>query len=226
HSCYYGENQSEIIDATNIFNPDAVLLGGDIFDDVLDEENAKILVKELAKKYPTYYVSGNHEWWSNKMYDFFDYITSSGCKVLRGNSEYITVGKNKISICGIDDPEVNRYDALYTCWEEQLENLGNGLKADCLNILLSHRPENIDKYAEYDFDIVMSGHAHGGQFRIPFVLNGFCAPGQGFFPEYAGGVYDIKDKKFIVSRGLSDENSRLPRIYNKPELVFVNVNPY
>ncbi len=223
HSCYYGQNQSELFDKIDEYKPDAVLLGGDIFDDILDEENAQILIDRLAGKYKAYYVSGNHEWWSGRMYEFFDYLNSRGVKVLRGESDSIKVGDSVVNICGIDDPEVDRYDPTYTRWEEQLDKAGKTLDSGTLNILLSHHPERIDDYSKYGFDVIVSGHAHGGQFRIPFILNGFYAPDQGFLPEYAGGVYDIDGKKMIVSRGLSRENTWLPRIYNRPELVLVNI---
>ena len=158
------------------------------------------------------------------MYRHFDYLESVGVNVLRGESDCLQIGDTTVNICGIDDPEVDRYDIDYTCWDKQLGKVGKSLKESDINILLSHRPELIDRYMEYDFDIVMSGHAHGGQFRIPLILNGFYAPNQGFLPKYAGGIYEFNGKKFIVSRGLSDENSMLPRIYNRPELVFVNIS--
>lgn len=225
HSCYYGKNQSRIVDKIEEYQPDAVLLGGDVFDDVLDDANACTLVDELAKKYKTYYVSGNHEWWSNRMQDMFDYLTSKGVTALRGDVDILTVGKDTLAIFGIDDPEVNVYDPTFKSWEEQLEKAGQKLEENCFNLLLAHRPEYAEKYFEYGFDAVLSGHAHGGQFRIPFIMNGFYAPNQGLFPKLAGGTYDFDGKKLIVSRGLARESTRLPRVFNKPELVFVNLIP-
>lgn len=224
HSCFYGENQHVLIDEIKSYNPHAVLLGGDIFDDVMDNTNSKILVSRLAEEYRTYYVSGNHEWWSEEMYDFFDYLEACGVTVLRGNSDALKINEDIITISGIDDPEVNRYDDTYTGWEEQLKRVGQGLESESFNVLLTHRPELAEQYFMYDFDVVLSGHAHGGQFRIPFVMNGFYAPNQGFFPELAGGEYDFDKGKLIVSRGLSVENFKLPRIFNRPELVFVTAD--
>lgn len=225
HSCYYGKNQSNILNEVESYQPDAVLLGGDIFDDVLDDANACTLVDELAKKYKTYYVSGNHEWWSNRTQDMFDYLTSKGVTALRGDVDILTVGKDTLAIFGIDDPEVNVYDSTFKSWEEQLEQAGQNLEENCFNLLLAHRPEYVEKYFKYDFDTVLSGHAHGGQFRIPFIMNGFYAPNQGLFPKLAGGIYDFHGKMLIVSRGLARESTRLPRVFNKPELVFVNLIP-
>ena len=223
HSCYYGKNQKKLLNKIEKYQPDVVLLGGDIFDDVLDDNNAKVFVDALAQKYKTYYVSGNHEWWSKRMDNMFDYLTDKGIVVLRGNTDVIKIGENKISVSGIDDPEVNVYDSAYPAWEKQLEEVGEKAEEDIFNLLLSHRTENAEKYFQYDFDAVLSGHAHGGQFGIPFILNGLYAPNQGFFPKLAGGMYDFDGRKLIVSRGLSRESTRIRRIFNRPELVFVNL---
>lgn len=223
HCCLYGENQSELIDAIDSCKPDAVLFGGDIFDDYYVNDNSHILINNITKKYKTYYVSGNHEWWSGKMYEYFEYLQNNGVTVLRGDSDYLTVNDDIVVISGVDDPEVNVYDNLHMSYEAQLKEVGENINSEYYNILLSHRPENVKQYFQYDFDLILSGHAHGGQGRIPLVLNGLYAPNQGFFPEYAGGIYDFDDKSMIVSRGLSRENTELPRIFNRPELVFVSL---
>lgn len=223
HSCYYGKEQSKLLDEIEKYQPHAVLLGGDIFDDVLDDENTYVIIEKLAQKYKTYYVSGNHEWWSKRMYDMFEYLTSLGVNVLRGDSAKLKVKNDTIIIHGIDDSDVDIYDNEYINWEEQLIKVGGSAQQDYFNLLLAHRPEYVKKYFEYDFDAVLSGHAHGGQFRIPFIMNGFYAPNQGLLPKLAGGIYDFEGKKLIVSRGLARESTRLPRVFNRPELVFVNL---
>lgn len=223
HSCNYGKNQNKLLKKIEEYQPDVVLLGGDIFDDVLDDTNSKVFVDAIAQKYKTYYVSGNHEWWSKRMYDMFDYFNDKGVVVLRGNTDDIKIGENIITVSGIDDPQVNVYDTTYTNWEKQLKQAGEGAEENTFNLLLTHRPEFAEKYFEYDFDAVLSGHAHGGQFRIPYLINGVYAPNQGFLPKLAGGIYDFDGRKLIVSRGLSRESTRIPRIFNRPELVFVNL---
>ena len=224
HSCLYGENQSQLLDEIKKYQPDAVFLGGDIFDDVYVNNNGHILVDVLSSEYKTYYVSGNHEWWGNEIYRLFDYLDDAGVFVLRGNNDTLKIGENEIVVSGIDDPDAEMDGSVFKSYEQQLKGLGQSIDNECFNILLSHRPENASQYFSYDFDLVLTGHAHGGQFRIPFVLNGFYAPNQGFFPGLAGGMYDFGKGKLIVSRGLSRENTNLPRIFNRPELVFVSVN--
>ena len=92
-------------------------------------------------------------------------------------------------------------------------------------ILLAHRPEELELYASLGFDLVLTGHAHGGQWRIPGVLNGLYAPDQGLFPRYAGGRYELDGTVMIVSRGLARESTRVPRFYNRPELVMIELKP-
>ena len=223
HSCLYGENQSDLIAAIDSVGPDAVLFGGDIFDDVYVNENSQILIDNLAQKYQLYYVSGNHEWWSKRAYEYFAYLNHAGVTVLRGDSSSLNLNGDHIVISGIDDLDCRKYDSSYPDSEQQLKQIADAHESSDYHILLAHRPENIRQYLTYDFDLVLSGHAHGGQGRIPFILNGLYAPNQGFFPEFAGGLYDFGDQKFIVSRGLSKENTKLPRIFNRPELVFLTL---
>ena len=158
------------------------------------------------------------------MYGYFEYLKNSGVTVLRGNTQSVELNGNKIVVHGIDDPEMMTFSMVFTETQEQLNEVGKNVNPDYYNILLSHRPEYIPEYMEYGFDLTLSGHAHGGQIRIPYLLNGLFAPNQGFFPKFAGGKYDLDGKTAIVSRGLSKENTKLPRIFNPPELVFIIVN--
>ncbi len=157
HCCLYGENQSDLIGEIDDYKPDAVLLAGDIFDDYYVNNNSHILIDNIVQKYKTYYVSGNHEWWSEKMYDYFKYLKSAGVTVLRGESNCIKVNDNTIVISGVDDPEVNLYDTSYKTYEEQLEAVAKNINPEHYNVLLAHRPENAKQYFEYDFDLVLSG---------------------------------------------------------------------
>lgn len=222
HNCGYGKNQQQLLKEIDKEKPDAILLGGDIFDDDYITENAFTLIESLADDYKLYYVSGNHEWWSGDMYELFGYLDSVGVITLRGESDVLEVGDSRITICGIDDPAVIFYDEEYADFDEQLASVGKSLGKG-FNLLLSHRPNHEDMYFDYDFDLVLSGHAHGGQVRIPFLLNGLYAPNQGLFPRVAGGRYDFENGTMIVSRGLSRENTIVPRVFNRPELVFVSI---
>ena len=225
HSCKYGKNQKTLIDAVVKQNPDIVLLGGDIFDDKIPDENTELFLAGIAGKYPCYYVTGNHEYWSHRVDEMLDTLRKYNVTILDGKSETVEVNNQKISISGIDDPDANLYTGKGEGFYAQLDEISQ-IKDDSLfTILLAHRPSYVNKYLDYNFDLVLSGHAHGGQWRIPFLLNGVFAPDEGFFPKYAGGQYDFPNGKMIVSRGLARESTRVPRIFNRPELVIVNLEP-
>lgn len=230
HSCRYGENQKNLIEAVQKQNPDIVLLGGDIFDDKVPHKNAELTVKQLAEKYPCYYVTGNHEYWSREVGAILDIIEGYGIKVLSGKCDTIEVNGQTLNICGVDDPDAEVYLAEGEPIEWQLKRANEAVQeakktlgTEIFSVLLSHRPELYETYQNYEFDLVLSGHAHGGQWRIPGLLNGLFAPDQGLFPEYAGGKYDYPGGTMIVSRGLARESTPVPRIFNRPELVVVEV---
>lgn len=224
HSCAYGPDESRLIDAIDAESPDIVLLGGDIFDDVLLNDNAESLLKGISGRYPCYYVTGNHEYWSNDIDAILKLVQSYDVTILSGTYDLVEVNGQFINICGVTDPDVTKYiDSDYGIYD-QLESLKEVGKNGYYTILLAHRPELIAAYADYDFDLVLSGHAHGGQWRLPGILNGLYAPNQGLFPKYAGGRYEIGDVTMIVSRGLAKETTRVPRIFNRPELVIVNID--
>lgn len=223
HGCKYGKNQKNLIDAIEKENPDVVLLGGDIFDDNVPYKNSTITIKRLAEKYPCYYVTGNHEYWSHDVDNILEIIEECGVNYLSAECKAIEINGQSINICGVDDPDVIYYTNDGIAIEEQLQTVATEITKESFNILLSHRPELAELYQQYEFDLVLSGHAHGGQWRIPGILNGLYAPNQGIFPEYAGGRYDFEHQTMIVSRGLARESTLAPRIFNRPELVIIDV---
>lgn len=220
HSCDYGEGQEELLSQLYPEEPDIVLLGGDIVDDMFSRGSVKELLSVVSKKYPTYYVSGNHEVWSNEIDIIKTMIRDYGIVVLEGDCIPIEIRGQTINLCGIDDPEMGAH-----LFSHQLENCFKTVDKDHFTILLTHRPEVISKYLTYNVDLILAGHAHGGQWRIPGLLNGLYAPNQGLFPKYAGGLYAFEDKTMIVSRGLARETTRVPRIFNRPEIVIVKMKP-
>lgn len=225
HSCKYGREEEKLIAAIEEQKPDMVLLGGDICDDKIPNDNTEALLKGIADSYPCYYVTGNHEYWSNRIDKILDLFQSYGVTVLSGTSDIIKIRSQSLNICGISDPDIIRYTDSPIGAREQLQALEHVPDNGLYTILLAHRPEWIDTYAEYDFDLVLSGHAHGGQWRLPGIINGVFAPDQGMFPKYAGGRYISGDMTMIVSRGLARESTPIPRIFNRPELVVVDLEP-
>ncbi|MBT3318858.1 MAG: metallophosphoesterase [Clostridia bacterium] len=226
HSTYYGENQQDIIAKIKEQNPDIIALVGDIVDDNRSESGAIEFLEGIRGICPTYYVLGNHEVWSGQWEHIKEMVASYGIIVLTNESETITINGIELCIGGVDDPEVFEYST-----DEQIRAMSSdeemldafvSLNHNTYNILLAHRPERFEMYQKYGFDLVLSGHAHGGQVRIPGLINGIMAPDQGLFPKYAGGKYVENSQTMIVSRGFGLDE-RMPRLFNPPEVVVVDI---
>lgn len=220
------DNADDVVAMVASCAPDAVLLVGDLFDDDTQNrptERTLSLMRQLSALYPCYYVSGNHEAWTGEMDALYQQTEEAGVTVLRMSSGVLTVRGQRIALCGIPDP----YEMVFSGapdTEEQLRQALEDVDSADFTVLLAHRPELLTKYAQFPLDLVVSGHAHGGQVRIPGVLNGLYAPNQGWFPKLAGGAYTQDGTTLIVSRGLA-VRTRLPRIFNRPEVVLVRCLP-
>lgn len=223
HGCKYGDKQSELIEQIKAQAPDILVYPGDIYDDKMPHGPSQQLLEQLEGLYPSYYVSGNHEFWSYQAETIKQAIRETGVNVLEGDTVPLTINGQTISISGIDDPFVSQYTPQKGSFNDQLARCFSQVDPADYNIVLSHRPERVARILAGDVDLVLAGHAHGGQWRIPGILNGLYAPDQGLFPKYAGGRYDFNDKSMIVSRGLARESTRIPRFHNRPELVVVEV---
>lgn len=220
------DNADDVVAMVASCAPDAVLLVGDLFDDDTQNrppERTLSLMRQLSAQYPCYYVSGNHEAWTGEMDALYQQTEDAGVTVLRMSSGVLTVCGQRIALCGIPDP----YEMVFSGapdTEEQLRQALEDVDSADFTVLLAHRPELLAKYAQFPLDLVVSGHAHGGQVRIPGVLNGLYAPNQGWFPKLAGGAYTQDGTTLIVSRGLA-VRTWLPRIFNRPEVVLVRCLP-
>lgn len=220
------DNADDVVAMVASCAPDAVLMVGDMFDDDTQNrptERTLSLMRQLSAQYPCYYVSGNHEAWTGEMDALYQQTEEAGVTVLRMSSGVLTVRGQRIALCGIPDP----YEMVYSGapdTEEQLRQALEDVDSADFTVLLAHRPELLAKYAQFPLDLVVSGHTHGGQVRIPGVLNGLYAPNQGWFPKLAGGAYTQDGTTLIVSRGLA-VRTRLPRIFNRPEVVLVRCVP-
>lgn len=220
------DNADDVVAMVASCAPDAVLMVGDMFDDDIANrptERTLSLMRQLSAQYPCYYVSGNHEAWTGEMDALYQQTEEAGVTVLRMSSGVLTVRGQRIALCGIPDP----YEMVFSGapdTEEQIRQALEDVDSADFTVLLAHRPELLAKYAQFPLDLVVSGHAHGGQVRIPGVLNGLYAPNQGWFPKMAGGAYTQDGTTLIVSRGLA-VRTRLPRIFNRPEVVLVRCVP-
>jgi predicted MPP superfamily phosphohydrolase len=219
HSTTYGEKQKKLINKVKSQKPNLIVLSGDILDDYVPNKPVKYLLEGIVNLAPTYYVVGNHEIWSNDLSSKLDLLKAAGVVVLRDQDDLVKINGVNIHIIGLDDPYSNGF--LSDLNKKKL-NLSYDNEPNDLKIMLSHRAELHQIYKGFSPDLSFSGHAHGGQVRIPFLMNGLLAPDQGWFPKYAGGIYVFENYTHIVSRGLSI-NPRLPRVFNRPEIVVVDM---
>lgn len=218
HSCAYGGGQMALYREVAATEPDAVLFAGDIFDDRLPDDNAQVFIAKIAKNCPCFYVSGNHEYWSERVDGMKKWLRDSGVTVLEGECRTLTVKGTTIDICGVDDPTYMEDEQ----WMCQLRRADEQSDPAHIRILLTHRPERAEVYGTFGFDLILAGHAHGGQWLIPFVGRGSYSPDQHFFPKYVDGSYKLANgSEMLVSRGLARESTPLPRLFNPPEILSV-----
>ena len=226
HSCLYGSKQQKLLHAIQKQQPALILFAGDIYDDKYPGINTELLLQGL-RNYTCIYASGNHEYRSQQPLpaEIFQLLRTYGLNILQGKCATVSANGQLLNICGVDDPSVRLYSYYDDSTEQQLAAIGQADANGCFTILLAHRPERIKQYMWYGFDLVLCGHAHGGQWRIPGLMNGLFAPNQGLFPPYAGGRYQFERGQMIVSRGLAKNHPFVPRIFNRPELVIIDLMP-
>lgn len=223
HNARFGEENAKLIEMLSQTEPDIIVLTGDLIDSRnTDVETALDFARQAVEIAPVYYVSGNHESRVTAYMDLKMGLGSAGVIVLENQKVEINRGQEHITLIGIDDPSF-RESYLFGDAAGVAEQVIGDLQeaSDGYTILLSHRPELLDVYVDTEMDLVFSGHAHGGQFRLPFV-GGLVAPNQGFFPEYDAGQFTEEKTTMIVSRGVG--NSIIPvRVNNRSEIVVVTL---
>ncbi len=219
HGNDYGPEGAHLITLLEKEQPDALLLVGDMFSPDGDTTDELAFFRMMSDLAPTCYVPGNHEYWEYDVPALCADIGAAGVHVLDQTCLPLQINGRMVNICGIPDP-VSGVDT-----GDALAHAADAIQLTGYTVLLAHRPELFEQYvAADDFDLVLCGHAHGGQVRIPLLVNGLYAPNQGLFPKYVGGRYDKDGTTMIVSRGLSTQQQwYIPRIFNRPELVLVTI---
>ena len=224
HNAEFGEGNSKLIQLLSQTEPDIIVLTGDLIDSrQTDIEIALAFAREAMKIAPVYFVSGNHEARVIEYEDLKMGLSEAGVNVLENQIVEITREGESITLMGIDDPSFQEsylFGDSEGVAKQAIETLLR--VSDGYTVLLSHRPELFELYVETGMDLVFSGHAHGGQFRLPFI-GGLVAPNQGFFPKYDAGLFSEENTTMIVSRGVG--NSIVPlRFNNRPEIIVVMLN--
>lgn len=213
HNKSFGKEQSRLLERVAAEAPDIIVITGDIVDsNHFDIQPAMAFASGAAKLAPVYYVTGNHEIRGGKWPEVEQALLAAGVVVLDGKTTAISRGGSEIQLIGFGEKEP--MTRLFTDAEIIEKN-------DVLQILLAHHPEHFSNYYACGADVIFSGHAHGGQIRLPFI-GGLFAPNQGLFPAYTAGAYTQGDATMYVSRGLG--NSLFPfRIGNRPEILSVTL---
>lgn len=223
HNAEYGKNNEKLIDILEAESPNIIAITGDLIDsNHTNLEVALSFAQQAVKIAPCYFVTGNHEAWIGSQYEELKTsLQNTGITVLQDEAIELNYGDVCIQLIGLNDPDFSERDRLLS--ESILEvKLSQVNISDGFTILLSHRPEYFNVYQNKNIDLVLSGHAHGGQFRLP-LGGGVIAPGQGLFPKYDAGAYTENGTTMIVSRGVG--NSIIPvRINNPPEIVIIELN--
>lgn len=213
HNTEFGEGQEVLLSKIEKCEPDMIAVTGDLIDsNRTDVDIAMEFIEGAVKLAPVYFVTGNHEVWAQTAYEeLAERMEAAGVVLMDDQVCEIEKGGSRIFLQGVKDAStVIKENASIAADEEP-----------AFAILLAHRPELFDVYVEADVDLVLTGHAHGGQFRIPFI-GGLVAPDQGLFPQYDAGMFVENNTHMIVSRGLG--NSVFPfRVNNRPEIVVVRL---
>ena len=217
HNAQFGNENAMLIRLLKEASPDIIVITGDIVDSThTDMDTAIAFVRDIVEIAPCYYVTGNHEAWLGSDYNELENaLIEEGVIVLHDEAVTLEKEGQAIQMIGVDDPDFS-YIAADKIISAKLEHINITQE---FTIMLSHRPELFDSYVENEIDLVLSGHAHGGQVRIP-LIGGLIAPNQGLFPKYDAGVYSEGNTTMVVSRGIG--NSVIPiRINNRPEIVLI-----
>lgn len=222
HNAVFGEDNKDLLSAIQKESPDIIAITGDLVDsNHTDIAVALDFVRNASQIAPCYYVTGNHEFRLKEQYEQLEAgLIEANVSVLHDDATLLSNGTDSVMLIGLDDPlfterNVAVYESMFKTKLSAIE------RNDEYTILLSHRPELFNAYVASQMDLVLSGHAHGGQFRLPFI-GGLVAPAQGLFPKYDAGLFTEGHTTMVVGRGLGE--SIIPfRFNNQPELVIITL---
>lgn len=218
HGAEFGEDGMELVNKVGSLEPDMIALTGDFVTDEGDLAAVEKLAARLVKLCPVYFVSGNHEFGSGLAVKVRNILERAGVKYL--SNEYLTInrGDDEILLGGVEDP-LAYADMLSP---DELAQKMNDAAPDAFKILLGHRNYWMTEYPELPVDLIFCGHAHGGLIRIPGV-GGLIGTDRRLFPDFDAGQFNNGRYTLIVSRGLGN-SVPIPRIFNRPEIVCVELS--
>ncbi len=207
HDAVFGEGQSELLKLIEEQKPDIIALTGDFTGEKdADPENAVRFLEKLPAIAPSYYVTGNHEYRLTEEHfrKLIDGITSAGISFLNNRCEEIVRGDGRIQILGVEDPALMGEQHRALDGPKLAKEIKDTIyDPNMFSVLLVHRPEHIKVYADAGVDLVLCGHSHGGQMRLP-LIGAFYVPSQGLFPKYDRGLFREGNTQMFISSGLGN----------------------
>lgn len=223
HNASFGKDNEKLLSLIEAQKPDLIAITGDLLDASRTDVDLSVSFAEKAAAIaPVYMITGNHEGALDDWEAIRTRLIEAGVVMLEDTSVVLEREGEEILLSGLEDPAFYPDEALADLPSTIGETI-DSLSApnDRFHLLLSHRPELFERYTDSSVDLVLSGHAHGGQIRLPFI-GGVYAPGQGLFPDYTEGAFNENGTTMIVSRGLGG-GAIPPRVNNRPEVVVVKL---
>ncbi|MDO5397303.1 MAG: metallophosphoesterase [bacterium] len=226
-SDYHSDTVPGLLEAVRSEEPDLIFTTGDMADDKGSYLPAVRLFRQLAEIAPVFAISGNHEVWRNDYEEFVSDVISAGVTVLRDETVIISCGDAEITLSGIEDPFSRDGLTMKRNVRASLDRLS--IDKSMYNILLFHRANMFDTIRGRGFDLILAGHMHGGQFRLP-TGRGLVSPKSSMgsdntllFPKYFGGRYEHNGTTMLVNRGLGNPMV-IPRLFNRPEVTLITLH--
>jgi predicted MPP superfamily phosphohydrolase len=224
HSQQFKNGGEYIVETIKNETPDLLFLAGDIIDNKLLPTGSEIFLEKIQHIAPLYYVPGNHEYYNKDFNAALVLIKKFGITILQDDFIALEINGANIIIAGADDLDRKKYFDKNYDWQAASEKaFSRLLEKTEYKILLAHRPNHAEWFEKYNFDLMLCGHTHGGQWRFWPFRGGWYAPDQGISPKYSGGEYRLGSMTLIVSRGLSTRRPLFPRINNPPEIVVIEL---
>lgn len=215
HSGLFGKDNKRVLEKVKELDADMIVLTGDLIDRKTENlEIALQLAEELVRINPdTYFVTGNHEHENPDKEAFLYGLEEKGVIILSNENTQFEKDGQQFNLAGVNDVSTEH---------EDMSLAFSGLDTDKYTILLSHAPSVVQKYPDVDADIVLSGHTHGGQVRLP-CIGALVAPDGGLFPELQKGVYPLEDERYLyIDSGLG--TSALPiRFLNQSQISLITI---
>jgi len=215
HDKTFGPSNQRLIDTVKRLHPDMIVLTGDVIDrHTTDFSGVFSLVEQLTRLHKhVFYVSGNHEWDNRQTEVFFEGLSKRNVTILNNQHCSITINDCSLNLVGVADVSTAH---------EDLEKAFRDVNRDSYTILLSHSPSIVEKYQHIPADLILSGHTHGGQIRMPFV-GALIAPDQGYFPKLDKGIFKIGREQYLyIDSGIGTSNVPI-RFLNKSQVSIIKI---